>query len=73
MKNAWLPQELAKYIYQPDKTDANVRITGFTIKLDFGDFTRTAKLQKDGNVIWTEKAKPGKCLAEIQAKKEGAQ
>jgi len=67
--NKWTAEELAHYIYQPDKAYPEARITGFTIKIDFGGFTRTAKMCKDGSVQITDSAKRGKCLAVEQGTK----
>lgn len=70
MSNSWTPEEFANYVYQKDRTDPEVKVTGFTIKLSFNGYTRVAKMMKDGTVQITDVAKRGKCLAVEQGKKE---
>jgi len=67
------PKELAEMIYDPNRTDPKVKVTKFSITLDFGDFTRTTKWSEKAGCWDTEdRAKRGKCLAVAQGRKSAS-
>ncbi len=69
-KDGWTLEEFTKYFYQPDRSDPDARIVAFNVTMDFGGFTRKAKLCKNGDVNIEDAAKAGKCLAVEQGTKQ---